>query len=236
MNLKHFCDLNSLIRLIGKRIPASLTVVFAAFTIVVAGPAAQSQRLVAPAPMIRMGDTGSFVRGEIIVAKQATATDGQMKLALSKAGTSLIRPLRLPGYYLIKVDTAGGFAATEEVTRFKVKMLKADSVFRYADMNYYVWSCDTTPNDAKYSEQWGYPLINMPKAWDLAKGTTDVVFASLDTGVDVTHPEFAGRVIGARNFTVTPNTNDAIDGHGHGTHTTGTATAATGNSSLFPFP
>ena len=42
----------------------------------------------------------------------------------------------------------------------------------------------------------------------------------LDTGIDLGHPDFAGRVIAAsRSSPAQP----VQDGHGHGTHCTGTA-------------
>lgn len=44
--------------------------------------------------------------------------------------------------------------------------------------------------------------------------------AVLDTGLDLDHPDFAGRSITARSFVAAV---PAQDGHGHGTHTTGTA-------------
>jgi subtilisin family serine protease len=44
--------------------------------------------------------------------------------------------------------------------------------------------------------------------------------AVLDTGLDLDHPDFAGRTITARSFVGGAS---ARDGHGHGTHCTGTA-------------
>jgi subtilisin family serine protease len=45
--------------------------------------------------------------------------------------------------------------------------------------------------------------------------------AVLDTGLDLLHPDFAGRPIVSRSFI--PGVATAQDGHGHGTHCTGTA-------------
>jgi subtilisin family serine protease len=52
------------------------------------------------------------------------------------------------------------------------------------------------------------------------KGRTVAV---LDTGLNTTHVDFAGRVIAQRNFTADNNGNDddATDGHGHGTNVAG---------------
>jgi serine protease len=53
-----------------------------------------------------------------------------------------------------------------------------------------------------------------------AAGGADVVVGSIDTGVDLTHPEFTGRLILGRDWY--SNDNSPADEDGHGTHTTGT--------------
>ena len=38
------------------------------------------------------------------------------------------------------------------------------------------------PDDNKYDDQWSLPKINMPEAWDIQKGCTDIKIAILDAG------------------------------------------------------
>jgi subtilisin family serine protease len=47
------------------------------------------------------------------------------------------------------------------------------------------------PNDPTYRLQWYLSKIGAPKAWDITTGSTNVVVAILDTGVDYKHPELA---------------------------------------------
>ncbi len=173
------------------------------------------------------GQSGSFVIGEIVVSPKAGTDPAQLAAALSNAGLEVVRPLLLKPFVLVKVTPVGGAAVTEQMTTNAVDKLKATNFYNTVAPNWKVWKFDTTPNDPRYAQQWQYPLMNMPKAWDFGTSlTSNTIICSLDTGVDINHPEFAGnRFVGTRNFTVTPNTTDVTDVDGHGTHTTGTMTA-----------
>ncbi len=49
------------------------------------------------------------------------------------------------------------------------------------------------PTDPQWSTQWDMTIIGAPAAWDLAAGDP-VIVAVTDTGVDISHPELAGRL------------------------------------------
>ena len=52
-----------------------------------------------------------------------------------------------------------------------------------------------TPNDPEASlHQWNLDPINAYEAWDISRGTHDVVVAVLDTGIDWTHPDLAANM------------------------------------------
>jgi subtilisin family serine protease len=59
------------------------------------------------------------------------------------------------------------------------------------------------------------PQIGAPTAWQAGLDGTGVTVAILDSGIDATHPDFAGKIVAAENFTPDPNTDDLV---GHGTH------------------
>ncbi|MDG4809305.1 S8 family serine peptidase [Micromonospora sp. WMMD1120] len=63
------------------------------------------------------------------------------------------------------------------------------------------------------------PQIGAPTAWAAGRDGNGVTVAVLDTGVDATHPDLAGRVAEARDFS---GSGSARDGHGHGTHVAAT--------------
>jgi subtilisin family serine protease len=75
---------------------------------------------------------------------------------------------------------------------------------------------------------WGLEKIGVPSIRDHYTGE-GVVAGILDTGIDATHPDLAGKVIYFKNFTPDGPRTEPSDGHGHGTHVAGTI--AGGNAS-----
>ncbi|MFI0796571.1 S8 family serine peptidase [Micromonospora rubida] len=63
------------------------------------------------------------------------------------------------------------------------------------------------------------PQIGAPAAWAAGRDGSGVKVAVLDTGVDATHPDLAGRIAEAQDFS---GSGSARDGHGHGTHVAAT--------------
>lgn len=63
------------------------------------------------------------------------------------------------------------------------------------------------------------PQIGAPAAWQAGWSGQGVTVAVLDTGIDDTHPDFAGRIVEEKNFTSTEDTADHV---GHGTHVAST--------------
>ena len=51
-----------------------------------------------------------------------------------------------------------------------------------------------TPNDPLYPDQWYLSHIGADKAWDVTTGSSDVVVAVIDTGVDVEHEDLAENI------------------------------------------
>lgn len=83
------------------------------------------------------------------------------------------------------------------------------------------------PNDPDFSAEYHLTRIGCPQAWDSSIGSASVPIAILDSGVDATHPDLAGKLVAG--FNVFDNTTDTHDVYGHGTMVAGVAAAASNN-------
>jgi sulfur transfer protein SufE len=84
-----------------------------------------------------------------------------------------------------------------------------------------------TPNDPSYGKQWHLPKIACPAAWSVTHGSSSVIIAILDTGVDSTHADLSSKIVSG--WDVYDNGSNTADVYGHGTAVAGTAGAATDN-------
>jgi hypothetical protein len=125
----------------------------------------------------------------------------------------------------------------------------------YAEPNYklHLTANETTatPNDPSFGSLWGLSKINAPGAWDITTGNSNVVVATLDTGIDYTHPDLAtniwrntadcntngiddddnGYVDDCHGIDTANDDSDPRDDHTHGTHVAGTI-GAVGNNGV----
>jgi thermitase len=83
------------------------------------------------------------------------------------------------------------------------------------------------PDDTYFNLQWGMADVQAPQAWDITHGSSGVSIAILDTGIDLSHPDLASKIISSINFTTSPTA--AANGESHGTHVAGIAAALTNN-------
>jgi len=102
------------------------------------------------------------------------------------------------------------------------------------------------PDDPFYPDQWAHDnhgqavafdatLVGTPdadtdtdRAWEQTTGSDAVVIAIIDSGIDLGHPEFAGRMLAGYDFV--NNDNDPSDDFGHGTGCAGVAAARGDNA------
>lgn len=110
-----------------------------------------------------------------------------------------------------------------------LQALKNDPNVEYVEPNY-IATAQLIPNDPYYPQTWGPKAIEAEAAWDKVSSTqrAGVTIAILDTGVNASHEDFAGRMVPGYNFV--DNTSNTNDLQGHGTHVAGIAAAVANNS------
>ena len=84
-----------------------------------------------------------------------------------------------------------------------------------------------TPPDPLWGNQWEQRAVRAPRAWDMERGARRTIVAVVDTGVQLSHPDLAARLVKGRDFV----NHDArpVDDNGHGTAVAGVI-AATANT------
>ena len=134
--------------------------------------------------------------------------------------------------------------------------LVSNQAVAYVEPDYILHAEAIFPNDAQFPQLWGLNNtgqlggtldadIDAPEAWEVTTGSSNVVIAVIDTGVDYNHPDLAtnmwinpGEVAGdgldndgngfiddIYGIDTANDDSDPIDGNNHGTHVSGTIAA-----------
>jgi len=163
--------------------------------------------------------------------------------------TETFQSLGVTSKNVLRGNRASGKARKERLkadTLALVEALERRADVKYASLNYIRKAMETEPSDPLYTDQWHYPMIHLPKAWDVTTGCPDVIVAVVDTGLLHDHPDMEGQFVDGYDFISDPA--NALDGDGidsnpedpgdkrsassssfHGTHVAGTVAAAANN-------
>jgi hypothetical protein len=152
----------------------------------------------------------------------------------------------LGNIYRIRLDLDAGASLDTVLAAYRSR-----PDVEYAELNPRIAIC-ATPNDPWYAQQWALSKIHAAAAWDICRGSSEVIVAVIDTGVDYNHPDLQGNlwtnvaerdglpgvdddnngyVDDVRGYNFVAGNNDPIDDHGHGTHCAGLI-AAVGDNGL----
>ncbi|MGW3986681.1 S8 family serine peptidase [Streptomyces sp. NPDC004830] len=175
----------------------------------------------------------------------ATGRLDQRLFDVTELGRSATRKAQKKGLKVIVGYRGGAAAAKADVRdagtlRHTLKTLNADAVQTPQQETPELWKAVTDGDRTasgiahvwldgvrKASLDKSVAQIGAPKAWSAGFDGKGVKIAVLDTGVDATHADLQGQVVGAKNFTASPDASDKV---GHGTHVASIA-AGTGKKS-----
>jgi thermitase len=177
------------------------------------------------APMsVRADNDGSqnddrAIKGEYIIKLKDNATEGSERGISTRCGGKITGKIEKLRDLKVEVPLSSEEAFLQNVRK--------DKDVEWVEPNYII-TLDSVPSDPSWSMQWGPQKIGAVQAWDIEKGSQDVLVVVIDTGVTYTHPDLAARYV-ANGYDWVNNDNDPMDDHGHGTHCAGIIAAAMDN-------
>ena len=144
---------------------------------------------------------------------------GQAVRLIEEAGGTLEEGIPKLNAYLVGVEPA----QRADV----LSALRSKDLVKSAAQELMSEALDVTPDDNAWPMQIGLRVAGFPAAWDVTQGSSRVVVAVIDTGVDGQHPDLRGAVVSGYDF-VNADTNP-MDDHGHGTAVAGVIAARADN-------
>ncbi len=211
-----------------------------------------------PAPKPPTGSTvdangDPYVTGEVLVRFEPATGVSAASAAHESVGAKKVRDVEgVDGLQLAKLPQGASVDSA-------LASYNAMPGVAYAQPNYLHY-IEAVPNDARFEELWGMDNngqtggtpdadIDAPEAWDVQTGSSDVIVAVIDTGVDYNHPDLAdniwtnpGEIAGngiddddngfvddIHGYDFFNFDSDPMDDHSHGTHCSGTIGAVADN-------
>ncbi|MBU0630066.1 MAG: S8 family serine peptidase [Candidatus Margulisbacteria bacterium] len=122
------------------------------------------------------------------------------------------------------------FFPTSESQSAIINEFEKDQNVVAAQANGVVRAFQIIPNDTYFAQEWGLTKIMAPNAWDRTTGASTNIVAVMDTGLNYSHEDIAGKVDLAHAKDLYNGDNDPRDDNGHGTAISGVIGAISNNS------
>ena len=150
--------------------------------------------------IISQMEKGKYKEGELLVKfKSGIIGTSSLKLHQAVGASVSNRFTVVPNLEHVKLPA--GVSVKDAILQYM-----SDPNVEYAEPNYIIGALDRKPNDTYFGNQWallntgsyanGTPGadISAPKAWDISTGSSSIVVAVLDTGIDYNHPDLVGNI------------------------------------------
>jgi subtilisin family serine protease len=148
--------------------------------------------------------------------------------------------------YLTRFRLSASTRAAGASLETALQLLRRDPAVRIAEPDFPRYA-SALPNDPRFPQLWGLQNtgqtngvpdadIDAPEAWEVTPGSSRVIVAVIDTGVDYTHPDLRDNILrGATGDVVgwdfVNEDANPMDDNSHGTHVAGTI-GAVGNNGV----
>jgi subtilisin family serine protease len=198
---------------------------------------------------------GNYKEGELLVKFKSGVVTSSSQKVHAAVGSSVVKKYNIvPNLELVQLSK--GVSVQQAIQSYM-----SDPNVEYAEPNYIIRAA-IAPNDPYFRNQWALyndgsyaggtsgADIKAPSAWDISTGSSSIVIAVFDTGIDYKHPDLVGNIWtnpgessctdgydedgngfsdDCYGWNFVDNNNNPKDDDGHGTHVAGII-AATGNN------
>jgi subtilisin family serine protease len=172
-----------------------------------------------PDPTVRNSTVVRYDPRRVAVTFKSGVSRVRIAAVISDAGGTLEQAIPEIRAYLVGVEPE----RRDEV----LASLQSSSAVTSASKEPISEAFDTSPDDTDWPQQDGLRVAGFPKAWDVTQGSSKIVVAVIDTGVDANHPDLRGALVPGWDFI--GNDADPSDDHGHGTAVAGVVAARSNN-------
>ncbi|MGE7121977.1 S8 family serine peptidase [Peribacillus sp. NPDC046944] len=174
-----------------------------------------------PVGSIASAEEESNTETDQLIVKYKTNKAALSKKQMKNIGVEDVEEENQLGLYDVKA---------EEANTAITKLEKMDNV-EYVEKNVTYQTAETIDvNDTYYKNQWNLSAIDAQGAWENVKDNSNLVkVAVLDTGVQGTHEDLAGRVLEGKTFVEGYDAAFQGDDQGHGTFVSGIIAANANN-------
>jgi subtilisin family serine protease len=148
--------------------------------------------------------------GEILVKFKADATDEQIQSFAESYGadrTERLVPFNPESTSVLDQWRILHFTSEVDIPQIRDAIAR-DTAIESVELDYkleFDWDSSGKPNDDSFGQLWGLNNtgqngglndadIDAPEAWQIQKGSRDVIVAVLDTGVDYNHPDLINNI------------------------------------------
>ena len=202
-------------------------------------------------------DKGEYKSGELLVKFKPGVMSTSALQTHAAIGATVIK--NIPFIGVQEVSLPEGTDIKTAITQYM-----QNSNVEYAEPNYIYKVNSTMPNDLYFTpQQWALyntgtfasgtagADIKAPEAWDISRGSGNIIVAIVDTGIDYTHVDLVGnlwtnpdenpndgidndndgKIDDWRGWNFISDNNDPWDDFGHGTHVAGII-GAVGNNGI----
>ncbi len=150
---------------------------------------------------------------ELLVRFRSEVTPAEIEALNGQYGATVVKRIAQVNVYQLKFPAGSDLPAMEQAYR-------QSTLIEKTEMNQLLRLPKAIPNDAELGAQWGLQKMMVPEAWNITTGSSSVVVAILDTGVDANHLDLIDRIVPGYDF-VNGKAGIPDDDYGHGTQMAG---------------